>query len=57
MIQGSPVYVGDTLNDYNSAHEAGIDFIFAKYGFGDVPEAKKTIAKPRDLIRIYEELA
>lgn len=53
----SPVYVGDTLNDYNSAHEAGIDFIFAKYGFGDVPEAKKTIAKPRDLIRIYEELA
>ena len=51
----SAVYVGDTMGDYNSANEAGIDFIFAKYGFGDVPDAPETIYKPRDLIRIYEE--
>lgn len=51
----SAVYVGDTMGDYNSARDAGVDFIYAKYGFGDVPDAPETIFKPRDLIRIYEE--
>lgn len=51
----SPVYVGDTMGDYNSSNEAGVDFIYAKYGFGDVPDAPETIFKPRDLIKIYEE--
>lgn len=30
----NPVYVGDTLGDMNSAHEAGVPFIWASYGFG-----------------------
>lgn len=30
----NPVYVGDTLGDMNSAHEAGLPFIWAEYGFG-----------------------
>lgn len=34
----SPVYVGDTLFDAKAAKEAGIPFIFASYGFGDVSE-------------------
>lgn len=32
-----PVYVGDTLGDAQAAQEAGIPFIFARYGFGEVP--------------------
>ena len=32
----SPVYVGDTLGDYDSATKAGVPFIFADYGFGVV---------------------
>jgi len=32
----APVYVGDTMGDYNAAHEAGVPFIFASYGFGKV---------------------
>lgn len=32
----APVYVGDTIGDYNSSHKAGIPFIFAAYGFGEV---------------------
>lgn len=32
----SPVYVGDTMGDYNAAKAAGLPFIFARYGFGDV---------------------
>lgn len=32
----APVYVGDTMGDYNAATEAGVPFIFASYGFGVV---------------------
>ncbi|AYL95057.1 HAD family hydrolase [Mucilaginibacter celer] len=34
----SPVYVGDTMGDYNAAKTAGVPFIFANYGFGVVPD-------------------
>ncbi len=34
----NPAYVGDTLGDYNETRYAGIDFIYAKYGFGNVKE-------------------
>lgn len=30
----NPVYVGDTLGDMNSTHEAGLPFTWAAYGFG-----------------------
>lgn len=30
----NPVYVGDTSGDMNSAHGAGLPFIWAAYGFG-----------------------
>ncbi|HWT26632.1 MAG TPA: HAD family hydrolase [Mobilitalea sp.] len=32
------VYVGDTQGDANATKEAGIPFVFARYGFGDVKE-------------------
>lgn len=31
-------YVGDTAGDYQAATEAGIPFIFASYGFGEMEE-------------------
>jgi phosphoglycolate phosphatase len=34
----SPVYVGDTLGDRDSARKANVPFIFAAYGFGEVNE-------------------
>ena len=34
------VYVGDTMGDYEAACYAGVPFIYAKYGFGTVDEAK-----------------
>ena len=38
------VYIGDTTGDYNAAKEAGIPFVFAEYGFGDVKDAEYTIS-------------
>ncbi|WP_374951449.1 HAD family hydrolase [Mucilaginibacter sp.] len=32
----APVYVGDTMGDYEAAKQAGVPFIFASYGFGVV---------------------
>ncbi|MBL4675753.1 MAG: HAD family hydrolase [Mucilaginibacter sp.] len=32
----TPVYVGDTMGDYESATKASVPFIFASYGFGKV---------------------
>lgn len=32
----NPVYIGDTEGDFNAASEAGIPFIHAAYGFGQV---------------------
>jgi phosphoglycolate phosphatase len=33
----APVYVGDTRSDFEASQKSGIPFIFATYGFGDVP--------------------
>lgn len=34
----NPVYVGDTRSDAMAAHAAGVPFVFAAYGFGQVEE-------------------
>lgn len=48
----SPVYVGDTLGDFNACQTAGVPFIFASYGFGEVNNPYKRIEKPADLLDI-----
>lgn len=37
------VYVGDTQSDYNATKLAGVKFIYAKYGFGDVKDYEYSI--------------
>ena len=46
----SPVYVGDTFGDYQACRKAGVPFILAEYGFGEVPEPDARISKPMDLV-------
>jgi len=46
----NPVYVGDTAGDAKAAKEAGIPFIFARYGFGQVEEYADVIDSPLELI-------
>lgn len=47
----SPVYVGDTQLDLNSAEQAGVPFIHAAYGFGAVDCAQK-IDRPLGLLEL-----
>lgn len=52
----SPVYVGDTQGDADACAEAGIPFIFAGYGFGDVPDAEIRISRFTDLKNLIAQL-
>lgn len=49
----SPVYVGDTEGDLKAARFAGIPFIYAKYGFGQVSEYDEAIDSFEDLVKIF----
>ena len=51
-----PVYVGDTQGDADACAEAGIPFIFAGYGFGDVPDARMRICRFTDLTELVSQL-
>ncbi len=48
------VYVGDTQGDADACREAGIPFILAEYGFGEVPEAEQRIRKISELCEILK---
>lgn len=51
-----PVYVGDTQNDADSSHAAGVPFVWCKYGFGDVEGADATIDEFSELPEAVKEI-
>ena len=50
----SPVYVGDTILDCQAAQQAGVPFIHASYGFGEVPDVERVL-DPIQLLKLLEE--
>lgn len=46
------VYVGDTQGDCDACNLADVPFIFAEYGFGSVPEARRRITGITELAGI-----
>lgn len=50
----NPMYVGDTEGDLKGARLAGIPFVYASYGFGEVEEYDYKIEKLADLIQLTE---
>lgn len=49
-----PAYVGDTLGDYTATKKAGLPFLFASYGFGDVPTPDGLIKTPLDILKYLD---
>lgn len=47
-----PCYIGDTYGDYVATKKAGIPFVFASYGFGEVEKPDFVIKKFDDLLSI-----
>jgi len=48
----SCAYIGDTQGDYEATVEAGVPFIWASYGFGQVEGCTEKIASIQDLLRL-----
>ena len=48
----NPVYVGDTAGDRKAAKLAGVPFVFAKYGFGDVEDYEFVVEKFEDVVNL-----
>jgi phosphoglycolate phosphatase len=48
----SPIYVGDTLGDQQAAEYAGIPFVYAEYGFGEVNRFDYKIESFEELLDI-----
>ncbi|MBO4462331.1 MAG: HAD family hydrolase [Lachnospiraceae bacterium] len=46
------VYIGDTMGDCIATKKAGIKFVFAEYGFGDVPEKDYSIKTIGELLSL-----
>lgn len=48
-----PIYIGDTQGDKESADVAGIPFVYAEYGFGNVKEYDYKISSFEQLLDIF----
>lgn len=50
----NPAYVGDTVGDRESAEYAGIPFVYAAYGFGNVENRDYTINDFKELLELIK---
>lgn len=48
----NPIYIGDTEGDLKAARFAGIPFIYARYGFGEVKEYNYVIDSFDELLKL-----
>lgn len=51
----SAVYIGDTQGDLEAARQAGIDFVFASYGFGQPESWEAKIDEFSQLEQLFGE--
>lgn len=49
----SACYIGDTQGDLDATRKAGLPFIWASYGFGQVSEYDARIDQPTDLLTLF----
>jgi phosphoglycolate phosphatase len=49
----APVYIGDTEGDRKAALDAGIPFVYAKYGFGEVKKHDYVIESFGELLELF----
>lgn len=52
IVPADTVYVGDTAGDQEASAEAGVDFIYARYGFGSVDGAEAEIEEFSQLLQL-----
>ncbi|HBS10814.1 MAG TPA: HAD family hydrolase, partial [Firmicutes bacterium] len=50
------IYVGDTLKDYEQSKKAGVQFIYASYGFGSIDFKVNKIDNLNELIPLISKI-
>ncbi len=50
----NPLYVGDTMGDQEASHEAGVDFVWASYGFGKCDKYAAKITEFAEIQAVIE---
>jgi len=53
IVDKEAFYIGDTFGDYTATKKAGISFVFAGYGFGEVKEPDFMVNEPAELVRLF----
>lgn len=52
----APIYVGDTQGDLDAAHQAGLPFVFCRYGFGSSDDYEYVIDSFEQLINLVKQV-
>jgi phosphoglycolate phosphatase len=52
----SAIYVGDTAGDGKATHEAGLDFVFARFGFGEASDYEYVIDSFEELVPLMDKI-
>lgn len=52
LVPEETLYIGDTMGDYTATKKAGLKFVFARYGFGDVPKADIVVDSFEDILNL-----
>ena len=50
------VYVGDIQGDYDASKAAGVKFIHAAYGFGEIEDEVPRSEKPLELKEVIQKI-
>lgn len=50
----APVYIGDTQGDCDAAKEAGVPFVFAAYGFGNVDSYAASADSMDEILMLFD---
>ena len=53
VANGRVTYAPGTQENLEACRKAGVPFVLAEYGFGEVPEPDMRISKPMDLITLF----
>lgn len=50
------IYIGDTLGDKKAAQSAGVEFIYAEYGFGNIENSEYKISRFSELPQLADTI-
>lgn len=54
LLPEETVYIGDTMGDYTATKKAGLPFVFARYGFGEVQNPDYAVDSFKEIKELFD---